>query len=115
MTRASGKARPFGSTRKLRRGRYQCRYWGNDDRRYTARRADGGPLTFETMQDARKFLAVKESEILRQAWLPPTTVKVKPVTFGDYASSWLAQRTLAPRTREGYRSKLKNHILPTFG
>lgn len=71
-------------------------------------------MTFDTLQAARKFLSVKESEVLRQAWLPPTTVKAKPITFGAYADAWLVQRTLAPRTRELYRRLLDNHILPTF-
>jgi integrase len=72
-------------------------------------------LTFETLQDARRFLAVKESEILRASWLPPVKTKAKPITLREYSETWLAHRTLAPRTRELYRRLLDNHILPTFG
>ncbi len=38
------------------------------------------------------------------------------ITFGDYARTWLQQRSdLRPRTVEIYTSMLRNHLLPTFG
>ena len=36
------------------------------------------------------------------------------VTFGDYAATFLAERTLKPRTRDHYASLLKNQLNPTF-
>ena len=73
--------RSFGSVRKLPSGRYQARYIGPDQRRYSARRSDGGPLTFHTRGDAEAWLALRQTEILRHDWLPPATIKATPVTM----------------------------------
>jgi Phage integrase, N-terminal SAM-like domain len=37
------------------------------------------------------------------------------VTFGEYASSWMREHVLKPRTADLYASLLKNHVAPTFG
>jgi integrase len=40
----------------------------------------------------------------------------RPLTFGEYAESWLDNRVLKPRTRAGhYRSILDARLLPEFG
>jgi hypothetical protein len=51
--------------------------------------------------------------MVRGLWQP--TDSAKPMTFEDYASAWLADRTLKPRTRAHYASLLDKLILPTFG
>ncbi len=39
----------------------------------------------------------------------------RALTFAEYASTWLADRALKPRTRELYVRLLERRILPTFG
>ena len=41
-------------------------------------------------------------------------VEIGPTTFGEYAETWLAQRPLAARTRDLYRSLLDRHLLPRW-
>lgn len=106
--------RTFGNIRKLSSGRYQARYIGADDQTYTARMPDGRALTFETRGDADAYLSLRHSEIIRDAWRPPSAPKPAVVVFGDYAATWLADRPLAVRTRESYDYLLRVHINPRF-
>ena len=108
-------SRYFGNVRKLPSGRYQARYIGPDGQRRPARRADGGPLTFDTKGDADDWLSLRHSEILRDEWLPPAPPKDPPVNVHAYADAWLAQRPLEVRSREQYEQLLRNHVYPTFG
>lgn len=114
VTKRAGK-RQFGSVRKLPSGRYQARYTGPDGQTYTARRADGGPLTFTTRGDAGSWLSLRQSEVLRHEWLPPAAPKAALVTFRAYADAWLTGRGLEDRTREHYAQLLRDHLRPTFG
>ena len=73
--------RSFGSIRKLPSGRFQARYTGPPDEHgqtqtYTARRADGGALTFDTKGDAQAWLSLRQSEILRREWRPPEDLRL---------------------------------------
>lgn len=107
-TRQSG---TFGSVDRLPSGNYRAQYYGPDGRRYKA------PTTFQSKQDARSWLTLRRSEIIRNAWEPPQTqapAKVK-VTVSEYAEDWLKHRTLKDRTREDYRKLLDNQILPGIG
>jgi integrase len=113
-----GSRRGFGSTRKLPSGRYQARYTGPDGQQYSARTEDGRPLTFSTKGDADAYLSLRQSEMVRDAWRPPSTPKpvaAKPITMLEYATAWLADRELETRTREHYQQLLDDHIAPTFG
>ena len=107
--------RYFGSIRQLASGRYQARYTGPDGRAYTAQTPQGKPLTFGTKQDAAGWLSLRQSEVLRGAWLPPAAAAAAPVTLAAYAAAWLAGRDLADRTREDYAQVLRDHIAPAFG
>lgn len=101
----------FGTAHKLPSGRYRAMYHGPDGRRYTA------PKTFLTEKDARGWLSLRQSEIIRVAWVPPEADE-KPLpklTFQDYSKTWMAQRDLKDRTREHYEKLLEDHIVPTFG
>ena len=105
----------FGSVDRLPSGRYRAMY-RFEGRRYSA------PTTFTTKADARAYLAVKQSEIIRGAWVPPDVEKPKAVraTFAEYSASWLANRTvkgvpLKDRTRSHYRKLIDAELLPTFG
>jgi integrase len=107
--------RYFGSVRRLPSGRWQARYTGPDGQPWTARTPQGRPLTFDTKGDAEAWLSLRQSEILRGAWLPPAAPVAAPVTFRSYAGVWLADRDLADRTRGDYSAILRDHILPVFG
>lgn len=101
MTRRAG----FGSVRKLPSGRYQARYTPPGTSQMVA-----APMTFETKGDAETWLSTIRADLVRGAWLPPTATK----KFETYSATWLADRTLKPRTRAHYRNLLDRLILPTF-
>ena len=107
--------RYFGSVRKLKSGRFQARYTGPDGRRYEARSPEGRPMTFDNKETAEAFLAIKQADILRGAWLPPAEPKATPITVRAYAEAWLADRDLEQTTRDHYAQLLRDHILPVFG
>ena len=106
MTRTSG---TFGAVEQLPSGHYRARYIGPDGRRYKA------PTVFPK-KDARGWLALRHSEIIRKAWVPPeATPKVTKVTFAVYAKQWMAHRPLKDRTRAHYQTLLDQHLVPAFG
>ena len=53
-----------------------------------------------------------EGRMLRGGWQPPEQSKVM---FGGYATHWVTDRRLEPRSRELYAMLLRLHILPWFG
>src|SRR5215218_3071857 len=75
------------------------------------------PTTFETSIDAEGWLAAERRLIEAGTWRPPRDreVTLKSITLADYSATWLADRTLKPRTRQHYRSLLDHQILPTLG
>ena len=103
-TRTTG---TFGSVDELPSGRYRARYYGPDGRRYQA------PTLFTAKVDARAWLSLRQSEIIRHAWVPPGTEKPKVarLTLADYAKTWMAQRDLKDRTREHYQKLLESLAL----
>ena len=50
--------------------------------------------------------------VLRGEWQPPEQSKIM---FGGYATHWVADRRLEPRSRELYAMLLRLHIMPWFG
>ena len=96
----------FGNVRKRASGRFQARYVGPDGIERTA------PTTFETERQAEKWLTVVESEIIKGAWVPPEAGEVE---LGEYGEQWIAERKLAPRTRELYEDHFRLHIRPHLG
>ncbi|WP_425003861.1 tyrosine-type recombinase/integrase [Mycolicibacterium sp. S3B2] len=121
MARGTGRKDPkpgtFGSVHQLPSGRYRASYYGPDGRRYKA------PTTFTAQKAARSWLALRQSEIISKAWMPPdapAAAPIKKVTLREYADEWLPKRKvrgqpLKQRTREHYRGLLNDHILPTLG
>lgn len=107
MPNAKGRKSSFGSLRRLPSRRWQARYTGPDGLTHTA------PITFDTKGDAETWLSTVRSDLARGLWQPQDNAK--PMTFDDYATAWLADRTLKPRTRSHYRSLLEKQIVPTFG
>lgn len=107
--------RGFGSVRKLPSGRYQARFTGPDGERWLA------PRTFVTKEHANVWIAGQQTDISRGTWTPPTAPPASaapasgPLTFGTYATAWLAGRDLKPRTREHYGNLLDTRLIPAFG
>ncbi len=98
--------RRFGRVRKLPSGRWQARFKGPDGIDRPA------PHTFRTKRDAEVWLSKTEVEILDDQWIDPDAGNV---SFGAYATAWINDHVLKPRTEELYRGLLKNHLAPTFG
>jgi integrase len=98
--------RRFGNVRKLPSGRWQARYLGPDG---VVRQA---PTTFETERQAEKWLTIIEGEIIKGEWTAPEAGEVE---LGEYGQRWIAERKLAPRTRELYEDLFRLWIRPHLG
>ena len=99
--------RDFGTVRQLPSGRWQARYQHpRTNERILA------PNTFKMKGDATRWLAGIQRDIERGTWIDPEWGEV---TLRDYATSWLAQRTLRPRTVELYQGLLDRYIVPGLG
>jgi integrase len=72
------------------------------------------PQTFDTKMDADAWLKRQGLDVERGHWAPPSEKTVGPGTVGAYAETWLAHRTLRPKTRSQYRKLLDTLILPTL-
>lgn len=114
---AKRKAREsFGAVRRLPSGRVQASYVGPDGVRHTA------PHTFDTLTDARGWLATQRAKIVEGKWQSHEAARVSAGkskgTLGDYAQTWLNTRTnrhgdhLRPRTRAEYERLLKTTLAP---
>jgi integrase len=110
----AGGRRYYGSVRKLPSGRWQARARGADGKLHPAKRADGGPLTFDTKGTAEAWCALRQAEVMRGELytVPPAP---RRTTFAGYASRWVESRDLAPATRKHYRDLLRLHLLPELG
>jgi integrase len=107
VVHAKARKSSFGNLRTLPSGRIQGRYTGPDGLTHLA------PVTFETRGDAEAWLATVRADLVRGLWQPKS--RAKPMTFEDYATAWLADRNLKPRTRAHYADLLDKHIYPKFG
>lgn len=108
------KRRPKGSgtITKLPSGRYRARV-----------RVDGklvsAPTTFDAKIDAQAWLKAQVAMLDSDTWHYPVkdphgAGKGVP-TLRDYATRWLAERDIKPRTRADYQILLDRHILPPLG
>ena len=69
--------------------------------------------SFETKQEALRFLQSVETDIARGQYLDPAAGRA---TLEVWAEEWISTiRHLKPKTQEGYRSLLRKHILPRLG
>jgi hypothetical protein len=100
------KRRDFGAVRQLPSGRWQASYLGMDGLRRTA------PSTFHTKADAHAWLTVRQSELLRGEWLDPDLGRVP---LDAYATKWITEHRLSPRTRDLYEGLNRLHIRPFLG
>lgn len=68
---------------------------------------------FQRRVDADAFIASMETSKRKGDWVDPRRARVP---FEDWAERWLATTVhLKPKTRAGYDSLLRTHILPAFG
>ena len=97
--------RAFGNTRRLPSGRWQARYRDGRGQEQTA--------MFATKAAAGRWLSSIETDIGRGDWADPRLARV---TVGEWAEQWTATTVaLKPKTRWGYASVLRTHVLPAFG
>ncbi|MGB7449086.1 MAG: site-specific integrase [Ornithinimicrobium sp.] len=107
--------RGFGNIRKLPSKRWQASYSGPDMARHVA------PHTFASKMDAEVWLAQERALVVGSAdWVPPQRraeikERLAPPEFAEYARQWLTDRSLKPRTREGYEHLLRRYLDPEFG
>ncbi len=91
--------RSWGKLRRRTSGRWEASYEHNLSRH-------SAPITFTAKMDGEAWLASERRLIEQGEWTPPklraaaTTNRGK--RFGEYATGWLDQRNLKPRTRQGY-------------
>lgn len=104
----------FGMVDRLPSGRVRARYTGPDGERYNA------PSTFDTLTDARAWLAARQTDIAAGKWQAPAVAAAVAAernrTLTEYADTWLASRTnsrgdqLRPRTLDEYRRLLRGPL-----
>lgn len=102
--------RSWGKIRRLPSKRYQASYIGPDLQRHVA------PTTYTARMDAEGWLRDERRLIETQAWTPPALRaeqnQRRGKTFHEYATSWIEQRPLKPRTRKGYAELLAKPLAP---
>ncbi len=98
--------RDFGAVRQLPSGRWQASYLAVDGLRRTA------PSTFSTKADAHAWLTVRQSELLKGDWIDPDLGRV---ALDDFATRWISEHRLSPRTRDLYEGLHRLHIRPFLG
>ncbi|MEA2024326.1 MAG: site-specific integrase [Actinomycetota bacterium] len=95
----------MGHIRKRGPGRWQARYRGPDGRERAR--------TFARKGDAQRYLSTVEADKLRGLWLDPALGKTR---FSEWAERWMATNVhLKPKSRHGYESLLRCHVVPRFG
>jgi integrase len=99
--------RDFGAVRQLPSGRWQAKYRHPRTNRFVT-----APSTFTTRRDADRWLANTQVDLERGSWIDPSW---GAVSLEGYATSWMEQRILRPRSAELYRGLLRLHILPVLG
>lgn len=105
--------RGFGAIKRLPNGRYHASYAGPDGRRHNA------PGTYDAKIDAEAWLTQEQRAVAAGEWIAPSERRAardaQNVTFAAYAESFLADRSLKPRTRAHYTALLKNQLNPELG
>ena len=59
----------------------------------------------------RAYQTTERAAHLQGTWVDPRAGEIR---FGDYATTWLAQRPLRPKTIDLYTYLIRSHILPEF-
>jgi integrase len=112
MTCTKG-SRGWGHIRRLPSGRFQASYIGPDLRRHT------GPHTYTTKPRAEGWLAEERKLLELDAWTAPerraAASSARAITLSVYATKWVTERNIKPRTRDEYRAKLRLHVNDSIG
>lgn len=116
------KKKSFGSIRQLASGRYQVRYTHPNGARITARTIDDKPLTFESYEDARKYLVHLESDLDRGVD-PYVIHKKQSFTLRERVEMYLdpvsgarlAASPLRAPTIRGYRHLADHYLFRQIG
>ncbi|NKR79997.1 tyrosine-type recombinase/integrase [Rhodococcus hoagii] len=106
--------RSWGTIKKLPSGRYRPEYTGPDGIVYCSSE-HGKPATYSARIDAEHWLTDVRRSIDLEKWRPPGAEKVRGLTLREYSKTWLADRTLTPRTRALYEDLLRLHVNPVLG
>ena len=85
-------------------GRWRARYRDANGREHAKH--------FQRKTDGEAWLVVQQSAIQRGEWVDP---KAGRVVFAEFVDRWLTAQTFDESTREAVASRLRVHILPTFG
>jgi integrase len=89
---------------KLPSGKWRVRWRAPGGERHSA--------IFDRKGDASEYGTLKEAEVFRDLYLDPKNAKTP---FEKWAHEWFGSRVnLKPKTRAGYESLLKTHLLPEF-
>lgn len=68
--------------------------------------------SFARKIDAQRFLTTVEADMLRGSYVDPTAGRI---TFRELAEQWAAGQVVDVSTRDGAASRLRAHLIPTFG
>lgn len=69
--------------------------------------------TFTTRREADRWLATVKTDVARGEFIDPRLARSR---FRDWADEWMSTTAhLRPKTRAGYESDLRVHVLPVFG
>lgn len=102
-TTARKARRTFGEIETRASGRIRARYVGPDEQRHSR--------MFDEQEDAQVWLGLESRLIQRDEWTPPEwRASTLSTTVADYATTQLASRELAPRTREEYDRYLERFV-----
>lgn len=99
--------REFGAVRQLPSGRWQAKYRHPGTNQFIL-----APGTFILKGDATRWLSGIQRDIEGGRWIDPVWGNL---TIEAYATSWLDQRTLRPRTVEFYEGLLRRYLIPGLG
>ena len=101
-----GRRRQFGAVRRLPSGRWQARYRDTSGHEHTA------PITFTTKNEASRYLATVETDVMRGDWIDHRLGRIE---FDRWVRQWQETTVnLRPSTRARDDSYLRSLILPTF-
>lgn len=90
--------------KKLPNGRWEASY--RDPRRKERVRI------FRTRAEADRWLSIVKTDVARGEYVDPRLARSR---FDDWAAEWMATTAhLKPKTRAGYESDLRVHVLPAF-
>ena len=67
---------------------------------------------FDRKQDAERFLAGINADIVRGAYVDPSAGRI---TFAEFSTEWLAAQTFSESTREATELRIRLHAVPVLG